>query len=319
VVPRVAIIGIGALGCLFGARLSSAADVTLVGRWPEQLAALQNNGLQLIEVDGLIRHYRLCATHDLGKVGQVSLALILVKSPHTEQAARQAAELLAPEGMAVTLQNGLGNLETLAAITGVRRAAAGVTTQGATVIGPGLVRHAGEGPTQLGRASDLAVPITAVVDLFQAVGLETHLVENVDSLIWGKLAVSAAINPLTALLGVANGFLAEEAAARTVMVAAAREVAAVAHAEGISLPYADAGERALAVARATAHNQSSMWQDVQRGAVTEIDAICGAVVRLGRKHRVATPINEQLWSLIKRLEAGRPLPSQILDSLNQAQ
>jgi 2-dehydropantoate 2-reductase len=318
---KVTIVGIGALGCLFGARLSNVADVTLVGRWPEQLAALQNHGLQLIEPDGRSRHYRLCATDNIRSAGLAGLVLILVKSPQTERAARQAAELLAPDGIALTLQNGLGNLETLAGIVGAQRAAAGVTTQGATVVEPGVVRHAGNGPTQLGRLPGLVTPITAIADLFHEAGLEAVLVDQVDSLIWGKLAVSAAINPLTALLGVANGYLAEEAAARTVMLAAAREVAAVAEAEGISLPYLDAGERALAVATATATNRSSMLQDVQRGAETEIDAINGAVVRLGQKHRVATPMNERLWLLMKRLEAGRPLPlpHQILDSLTQAQ
>jgi 2-dehydropantoate 2-reductase len=318
---RIAVIGIGAMGCLFGARLSAVADVALIGRWPEQLAALQNMGLQLVDPDGRSRHYPLCAANKWPKAGPARLALILVKSQQTERAARQAAELLAPDGIALTLQNGLGNLETLAAVVGAHRAAAGVTTQGATVLGPGLVRHAGHGPTHLGRLPDLLTPITAVAELFRQAALETLLVDNVDALIWGKLAVSAAINPLTALLGVANGYLAENRVARTIMLAAAQEVATVAAAEGVTLPYPDAGERALAVAQATAANQSSMLQDVQRGATTEIDAICGAVMRLGRRHQVATPVNEQLWRLIKRVETGRPLPPQpkLLDILTQAQ
>jgi 2-dehydropantoate 2-reductase len=315
---RIAIIGVGALGCLFGARLSRVADVTLVGRWRAQLAALQNTGLRLIGPNGQHHHYRLCATNDLRQVSQMNLVLLLVKSPQTARAAQQAARLLAPDGLALTLQNGLGNLEVVTAAVGSGRAIAGVTTQGATVVAPGIVRHAADGPTQLGRAPGLTTALTDVIHLFQAAGLHTELVDNVDSLIWGKLAVSAAINPLTALLKVPNGHLAEESAARQIMLAAAREVAAVAAAEGIRLPYPDAGERALAVARATAGNRSSMLQDVERGAVTEIDAICGAVVRLGQKHGLATPVNNQLWLLVKAVEAGRPLPSPqaVLESLS---
>jgi 2-dehydropantoate 2-reductase len=306
---RIAIIGVGALGCLFGARLSRVADVVLVGHWPEQLVALQNHGLQLTAPGGQQHHYPLCATDDLRQVSRADLILLLVKSPQTERAARQAAQILAPAGVALTLQNGLGNLDILAAAVGKERAIAGVTTQGATVVAPGWVRHAADGSTQLGRAPGLTAAITAVARLFEEAGLQTELVDHVDSLIWGKLAVSAAINPLTALLNVANGYLAEEGAARRIMLAAAREVAAVAAAEGVSLPYADAGERALDVARATAGNESSMLQDVKRGALTEIDAICGAVVRLGQQHGVATPVNRQLWLSVKEVEAGGPPPA----------
>ncbi|MCB9418743.1 MAG: 2-dehydropantoate 2-reductase [Ardenticatenaceae bacterium] len=295
---HVVIIGVGAMGCLFGAFLSPLANVTLLGHWPEQLAALSHDRLALIGVDGRSNHYTIQATNDPTAVPPVDLALILVKSHQSEQAAALAKQILAPNGLALTLQNGLGNLEILTAELKPHHTALGTTAQGATMIKPGIVRHAGHGPTYLASTPATAGRLTAVARLFNQAGLTTHLVDNVDGLVWGKLAVNCGINPLTALLGVPNGFLAENEPARHVMMAAARETAVVAQALGVTLPYPDAGQRALEVAQATAANHSSMLQDILRGAPTEIEAICGAVVENGRYAGIPTPVNEKLHQFV---------------------
>jgi 2-dehydropantoate 2-reductase len=169
------------------------------------------------------------------------------------------------------------------------------------------VRHAGEGSIHLAPppgSSELFLP---VVDLLQKAGFAAEVAEDVDSLVWGKLAVNAGINPLTAVLNVPNGYLVEHEATRAVMLAAAQETETVAAARGIQLPYPDAGERVLAVARATAQNRSSMLQDLGRGSRTEIDAICGPVVTLGEEAGVETAVNRQLFTWIKQIEAGQSL------------
>lgn len=301
---NVTIVGVGAMGCLFGAFLSPLAQVTLLGHWPEQIAALARDGLTLDGVDGRSNHHPIQATNDPTTVPPADLALILVKSRQTEQAAALAQQVLAPDGIALTLQNGLGNLEKLAAVLGPNHAALGTTSQGATLLEPGTVRHAGHGPTHLATTPQTREQLTAVAHLFNQAGFTTHLVDNVDSLVWGKLAVNCGINPLTALLGVPNGFLAANEPARQVMMAAARETAVVAQTLGITLPYPDAGRRALEVAQATAANHSSMLQDIVRGAPTEIEAICGAVVENGRRIGIPTPINSELLRMVKLKETG---------------
>jgi 2-dehydropantoate 2-reductase len=301
---NVAVIGVGAMGCLFGAFLAPLANVTLLGHWPEQIAALSHDGLTLIGVDGRSTHHSIHATNNPTKMAPADLTLILVKSRQTEHAAQLARQILAPNGLALTLQNGLGNLEILTAVLGPHHAALGITSQGATMLQPGTVRHAGHGPTHLAYTTQTKERLTAVTNLFNQAGLTTHLVDNVDSLVWGKLAVNCGINPLTALLRVPNGFLAENEPAKQVMMAAARETAVVAQALGITLPYPDAGQRALEVAQATAANHSSMLQDVLRGAPTEIEAICGAVVGNGRRASIPTPINSKLLRMIKLEETG---------------
>jgi 2-dehydropantoate 2-reductase len=130
------------------------------------------------------------------------------------------------------------------------------------------------------------------------------MVPEADSLVWGKLAINAAINPLTALLRIPNGELLARPSARSLMAAAAREAAAVATALGVRLAYPDPAAAVEAVARLTAANHSSMLQDVLRGAPTENDAICGPAVEAGERCGVSTPVLRTLGLLIKALEEG---------------
>jgi 2-dehydropantoate 2-reductase len=312
---RIAIIGIGAMGCLFGAKLSRVAEVTLVGHWPAQLAALHEHGLRLIDPDGRSRTLPLSATDDPKTLAPADLALILVKSYQTAQAAVVAQQLLAPHGVALTLQNGLGNLEQLTAVLGPKRANLGITSEGAALLEPGVVRHAGTGhttfadprrtapPEPVEGAIEGAIYPRQIAELFAAAGFATSLSPHVAGLVWGKLAVNAGINPLTAVLQVPNGFLAENATARQLMQLAAQEVAKVAAAQNIQLPF-EAAAQALAVAKATAANHSSMRQDVANGRPTEIGAICGAVVAAGRRCGVATPVNGVLQTAVQQAEQG---------------
>ena len=130
-------------------------------------------------------------------------------------------------------------------------------------------------------------------------GFKVQVVNDADALVWGKLVINAAINPLTALLRVPNGELLQRPAAHKMMSVLAREAAAVAMAQGIHLPFEDAVRAAEDVARKTATNHSSMFQDIRRGAPTEIDAICGAITKTGEKLGVSTPVNRVCWHLTR--------------------
>lgn len=309
---RIAIFGVGAMGCLFGARLAPYADVTLIGGWPAQIDALRAGPLRLIYPDGREEAERLNVLQVAGDPPglppdrEFDAALILTKSSGTEAAARGAARVLAPRGIAVTLQNGLGNLEQIAAAVGSDCAALGVTTQGGALDGPGVLRIGGTGTTHLAAHPPIEAQVRDLGALFNEAGLPTEVVDDVSSLVWGKLAINAAINPLTALLRVRNGALLDSESARRMMAEAAREVAAVAAAQGIALPFDDPAARSEDVARLTGPNRSSMLQDALRAAPTEIDAICGAVMRSGERLGVPTPINALLYRLVKALEEIYP-------------
>jgi 2-dehydropantoate 2-reductase len=226
-----------------------------------------------------------------------SHAIVLVKAWQTEHVADQLKDCLAIDGIALTLQNGLGNRETLIQSLGLPRVALGITTTGATLLGPGLVKTGGEGVISLERNQALS----PMEEALRSAGFNIEVVEDAQSLIWGKLVVNAAINPLTALLKVKNGELVKRPSAREMMKTLAEETAQVANAEKVDLPFKDPITAVEDVANKTAANTSSMLQDVLRGAPTEIDAICGAVVNIARRHGIQTPANWTCWHLVRAL------------------
>lgn len=308
--PSLLICGTGALACLFAARLSAGGvGVTMLGSWPEGLAALHHQGVCLVAEDGsqMQQAVRTIDARNPEAVGVFPLALVLVKSWQTPAAAAQVARFLAPGGLAVTLQNGLGNLEILAAALGQERAALGVTTAGAALLAPGQVRLASLGSISLGGTHPA---LEQLANLLRQAGFNVEVAppgsQNTQALLWSKLVVSAALNPLTALLRVPNGELLERPSARALLRQVAQETAAVAHGLGLALPFLDAAGAAEEVARQTASNHSSMLQDVLRRAPTEIDAICGAIYHTACRLGLPAPHNWALWQL---LQAISPTPS----------
>lgn len=303
---QICIVGVGAMACLMAARLHGQADVWLVGHWPAQIAALRAGGLTWLEMASAPEQSRTIPVTVFAAASDTplplaDLALVLVKSTQTKDAAAILSRCLAPSGLTVTLQNGLGNVETLATTLGSERVTGGSTAQGAVILRPGVGQHTGNGLTYLPDQEGTR----PLADLLTQSGIETVLINNLDSLIWGKLIVNAGINPLTALLRQPNGFLVENVTARLLLARVVTEAAQVAQARGIQLPYPDPIGQALAVAQRTARNHSSMLQDVQRGAVTEIEAITGAVLYHGQRSHIPTPLNARLYHLIQN--GARPL------------
>ena len=295
---RWGIFGVGALGALFGARLAPFVELTLFGHWAEQVACLNDPGLIWQDLEGMRQISPLNATTELPLLRGIDLALVLVKSQQTENTAVEIATVLKPDGLVVTLQNGLGNREKLERFFRPEQIVIGTTAQGANIPAVGELIHAGNGITVLQKHARSQ----EVARCFQQAGIETEIHEAVEPVIWGKLVANAGINPLTALLGWPNGALAEDRRAREMMCAAAEETAAVARALNIKLAASSASEMILAVAQRTAANRSSMLQDIGRGAQTEIEAICGEVVRLGEQTQVAVPTNRFLRQLIQAQE-----------------
>ena len=298
------IIGAGAMGGLFGALLAPHAAVSLLTTNQEHAAVMGGHGLTLVDLDGATRRVPVRVLTDPQDYGRrADLVLVCTKTRATAQAAATARDLLAADGLALTLQNGLGNLEQLVAAVGAQRAAAGVTSQAATLLAPGRVRHAGSGPTVLGIPPGREEAITAVAGLFTRAGLETRISDDVDSLLWSKLIVNVGINALTALLRVPNGVLAQTPECDLLIARAVAEAVAVARALSIGLDGERQLERVREVCLRTADNRASMLQDILRGRPTEIDAINGAVVARGRAAGVDTPVNLLLTQLVQALEA----------------
>ena len=295
---KILIVGSGALATLFAARLSSSGiQVSMLGTWQKGLAALEKQGAILVNPEGDRKAYSVQVLRSTSSHEKFKQVLVLVKSWQTEGIACKLLDLLDPQGVVLTLQNGLGNRERLAAVIGNERVVVGVTVLGATLLEPGAVRLAGEGPLTLEAHSRLA----PLAELLLAAGFQVNVVPEASSLIWGKLVINSAINPLSAVLRVKNGELLDHPSSRMLLADLARETAAVAAAKGISLPYPDPVAATEEVARRTSGNRSSMLQDVLRGAPTEIDAINAAISEIGRSLGVPTPFNSCMARLVQAI------------------
>lgn len=298
---RFLIVGPGAMGCLFAARLSKAGyDVTLLDYIKERAEEIN---LQGIYVEGVTGKYSVSVPTLAGKIqSQPDFVLICVKSTKTKAAAETVKPWLSPKAVVATLQNGVGNLEILEGIFGRERVLGGVTAEGATVLGWGKIRHAGQGSTIFGPKSGPESPSERIVEAFNRAGFKTSSAENVEGLIWGKLIINVGINALTAITGLKNGRLPELTGTRLVMEKAVEEAVSVAKAKGIELPYDNPLSRVKDVCRDTAGNVASMLQDVLNKKITEVDFINGAIVREGERLGIPTPVNFTLTCLVQTIQ-----------------
>jgi 2-dehydropantoate 2-reductase len=300
---KIAVIGSGAMGSLFGGLLSEAGeDVTLIDIWKEHIDVMNRKGLKITGVGG-DRIVRVKATSSPSEVGPVDLILIFVKSYDTRKATMDALPMVGTNTIFLTLQNGLGNIEQIAEVVGSDRVIAGSTTHGSTLIGPGEIYHAGSGVTVIGEISgEITDRVKTIANTFNRAGIETEVSQNIIGVIWSKVLVNVGINALTALTRMRNGELLEVLELKEVMRKAVEESIEVAVKAGIRLEIEDPVEEVFKVARLTAKNKSSMLQDIERRRRTEIDAINGAIVTIGKKYGVKTPVNETLTAAIKGLE-----------------
>ncbi|MGA3116576.1 MAG: ketopantoate reductase family protein [Syntrophobacteraceae bacterium] len=302
---NVLIAGAGALGSLIGARLSKTrASISLFSTNREHMEAIGRGGLDIEELDGTVRNYPLTTFFEADKLPRnPDLVLVLVKTYATQTALSLVHGVCSASTVFLTLQNGIGNWERIAEITGKEAVLAGSTAQGSTLLGPGLIRHGGNGPTYIGEPEGPASErVRRLVELFREAELVAEPSDEVARLIWEKLVVNVGINAITGLTGIRNGFIAEMSEATDLCRSAVEEAITVARSKGFPFGV-EMVQRVIAVAKATGRNRSSMGQDVDKKKKTEIDAINGAVVRFGKEAGIPTPVNETLTSLMKVLEA----------------
>lgn len=287
--PRypLAIIGAGALGLHFAARLVQTGPLALVARDAERAQALRA-GVTV----GAQRH-RFDAFGP-AEPPAADWVIVLVKAGDTAAAARTALAMR-PRGV-VSLQNGLVG-DVLRAACGALPSDQGITTEGAFRDGERVV-PSGAGETLLPPGFE------AVAEHLARAGLRARVEPAIEAARLAKLLVNLAINPLAAIFRVPNGAL-REPPFRAYLDALVREAWPVLHAEGLALDEPAAHERVLAVAGATAGNRASMLQDVLAGRATEIDAITGAFLALAERHGAAAPTHEAVRRLVKLQEAAR--------------
>jgi 2-dehydropantoate 2-reductase len=272
---RIAILGMGAIGHVMARALDGRAELVKVDRTNAPLR------------DG---------------EAPVDAAIVTTKTPGTAWAAQIAEKILAPGGVALTIQNGLGNYETLVEHVGREHAAVGVIYVGAQLVS-GELRATGAGKVELGRpiATTSRMRLDELGRHLGAGGMDVTVVDDAWPAVWRKVVTNAAVNPLTALIRRTNAELLADAPASRVADGIAREVARVATASGVRIGEEEAVKQWRAMAALTGANRSSMLQDVEAGRPTEIDAISGAVAREGDSRGVAAPLNQAMTVLVASL------------------
>lgn len=305
---RLAVVGAGAMGGSLAAHAARAGhDTTVIEVAPAVIEQIRTHGLHVTAPEGPF-DAPVAITSDAASAGVMDLVVVFVKAQHTEAAGRGLAPLVGPATAVLTLQNGWGNADRLAAFVPEDRLVVGVTYNSCTASGPGQIVHSGRGRTVVGpyRGDDLRHARTAA-DLLAGAGWEAEVSAGVLTEIWKKLVLNTATLPTAALSRLAAGRVGEPGELLDLVDGLAAETVAVAVALGLGI---DLDERVTAIhtvlERAGA-GKASMLQDVLAGRKTEIETVNGAVVAAGKAHGVPVPLNTAMVALVHGLE-GSYLP-----------
>lgn len=310
---KIAMLGAGALGCSIGGTLAQAGhEVTLINRNRTHVDAINGEGLRMRTAQGE-RTVRVRAATNARGLGIQDLVIVLVKSFHTREAMAGALELVGPATVVMSLQNGLGHEDMLADLVGRERLLAGKTYVGGVLLAPGHILAGVAGKeTLIGELDGRLTPrALAIVEAFNAAGLATTVSDNILGVIWDKLLVNVATGAVAAITRLSYGPLYQLPDIEAIAIAAVQEAMDVARACGVPLTTADARAAwSRAGAGLPADFKTSMLQSLEKGSVTEIDFINGAVVRRGERCGVATPVNRTLAACVKGIEHAMALAPQ---------
>ena len=289
---KVAVVGPGAMGCLFAARLLRAGiECVLVDHNEDRAKRLAKSGITVESNGERETVYPRVVTR---LPSALDLVIVLTKAYSTPTLH------LPPDTPILSLQNGLGNVETLCSMAGSQRVLAGSTSEAATLVEEGVTRHVAPGVTKLGAWTSCSAE--AAHKALSTAGFNVEITPAPGQTLWEKAAVNAGINPLTALLNVSNGRLLELRETRQLLRDLVVEAAKVAGTEGYRFDHSLV-EMTEQVCEETGANISSMLQDVRAGRRTEVDAISGEILRRAQLASVPAPRTRVIYQLVRGLEA----------------
>jgi 2-dehydropantoate 2-reductase len=305
---KIAVVGAGAMGSIFGAALARGGhDVTLVDVAAPLVEKINAEGVTVVRGEDRTTT-TVAATNDPSTVGVADVVVFFVKCYHTASAADAARPLVGPDTVVASLQNGWGNGDVLAAAYPPEQVVIGVTYNSGLLVEPGVVLHPADQPTLVGAFADGDTARPAqLAEALETAGLATTVASPVQPEIWKKLILNAATLPPAALTGMNAGALAAHADVRELVVETAQEATAVAQALGYPIEADERVETILALLERAGPTKASMLQDFEAGRRTEIDVINGAVVKAATERDVAVPLNRAFVALVKGWETMRGL------------
>jgi 2-dehydropantoate 2-reductase len=301
-VMKIAIIGAGALGSVYGSYLDAFGnDVVILTRRQEHAETINKQGI-LIRYKDSERKYNPRASNNPSVLTDRDLIIVLVKAYDLRQVAEILLKYSQNGSMLLSLVSGLGNIDILTATCGIERVIAGVSYLGSRKVGDTIFELGNNLRTVIGEPSGLiSNRISQIESVFRDSGFEISVSEDINSLIWEKMIVIASQNALGAITGLTFGQMLESQYCRNIVVQLLDELTKIAVETNVNLPQ-NLLEYVLNNWRSLPNHRVSMWQDLQAGKRTEIDAINGALVKLGQKYSIPTPYNEVLTNLIHMME-----------------
>jgi len=307
---KIGVIGPGAMGCLLAGKLAlSGQEVILLDHQEQRADLVDREGLTIEGIKGLFR-IKVPVTVNAQRLSEADVILVCVKA-YDSRIVAQTIQRVNQEATCLTLQNGVGNMEQLGEVLPWKNIFGGITSHGATFLGPGHVRHAGEGDTFIGcgypeegLAEEQNRKLEAAGQMLNQAGFMTQIVPLIKNLIWSKLLVNVGINALTALTRLRNGELLNYPGTLAILEEAVQEAILVGKHKGIEFIFEEPLAQVKKVCQFTSANISSMLQDVLKKKRTEVDYINGVIREEGAKARIPTPVNTVLTLLVKTLEAS---------------
>lgn len=301
-IPHVVVVGAGAMGCLFAARMAErAAHITLVDIDLKRMAQIGREGLTLVD-DGGERTISVRVALAEQVEAPVDLLLLFTKGTHSGAAIRSVAHLTSTDPVVLTLQNGIGNAELLAASFGADKVLVGTAHVPADLTGPTSVATHGFGFIDLGGfTAEAHVYASMAAELLRAAGFGVEVTEDAKVAVWEKLAFNAALNATAMICHVANAGI-DNVSGRRIAARVVDETANVAAAQGIRVDRDRVESTIDGALREHAHHKASMLQDREHGRRTEIETINGAIAREGARLAVPTPVCDTLADLVRVIE-----------------
>jgi 2-dehydropantoate 2-reductase len=304
------VIGAGNIGCVYGGNLARIGQkVGFIDVWKEHTDAIRQHGLRL---EGLTGEFTVPAhaTTDPAEAPKADAVIVCVNAYSTPDAARTARRVLKDGGYCLTLQNGVGNIEILSEVLGAERVLAGLSFQSGDLASPGFVRHTNNGPSYIGELDrSKSERLLRLNSLFAEAGLHPVLVDDVITTIWTKFVHNCGINAICAITGLRPGHIQEVPDLDAFQTRVIEETLALIRAKGVSIEDSDP---IATIKEYCAHkfHRVSMAQHLDRGRLSEIDALNGYVARESPKYGLAAPYNDSLAKLMKGREhkPERPIP-----------
>ena len=299
---KIAVIGPGAMGMLFGGYLSKQNEVTMVGTRAAAMEQMNRDGITISETDGSSSVFTPSATADTSGLGYMDLIILFVKASASKKALDTNRHLIGPNTFLMTLQNGAGHENLLLQYADEQHVIIGTTQQGSFKTSDNSICHSGKGSSAFGAVNGGSERFAEIAAIFTACGFPAEVTDNVKQMIWNKLMINASSSVLSGVLQTTQGFVEQDPNAWNITCALISELCAAATADGYPFDAAEQTDRIKKHLQAAPGGYTSIYADLKAGRRTEVDFINGAVVAAAKKRGIPAPTHELIVNLVHAME-----------------